>query len=87
MDEAERFGHPLGGMSTINEFCQRNSIGRSYVYEQIRDGKLKAVKAGSKTLITFDEELRWRKSLPQTLRPVEHLRKSRSNPPSAQSSS
>jgi hypothetical protein len=73
---------PLGGMSSINDFCRRNSVGRSYVYEQIRASKLEAVKVGAKTCITYEEELRWRKSLPKILTPVERLSKKRPNPSS-----
>jgi hypothetical protein len=74
--------HPLGGMSPINDFCRRNSVGRSFVYDQIRAGKLVAVKAGNKTLITYDEEIRWRNSLTQIVRRVERLSKRRPNRPS-----
>jgi len=49
--------HPFGGMSPINDFCRRNQVGRSFAYEQIRDGKLIAVKVGAKTCITYDAEL------------------------------
>jgi hypothetical protein len=75
--------HPFGGMSTINDFCRRNSVGRSSVYEQIRLGRLHAVKAGSKTCITFEEELRWRNALPKVIRPLERLSKKRPTQTSA----
>ncbi len=75
--------HQLGGMSPINDFCARNSVGRSFVYQQIKIGKLTVIKAGKKTLVTFEEELRWRQSLAQTVQPVERLQKRRSNRPSA----
>jgi hypothetical protein len=74
--------HPLGGMSPINDFCRRNSVGRSFAYEQIRAGKLAAVKAGKKTLITYEEEIRWRKSLAGAVQPVERLSRKRPNPAS-----
>jgi hypothetical protein len=44
----------VGGMSPLNDFCRRNHVGRSFVYEQIRDGKLIAVKVGARTYITYE---------------------------------
>jgi excisionase family DNA binding protein len=36
----------------INDFAEAVGIGRSKVYEEIRDGRLQAKKLGSRTLIT-----------------------------------
>lgn len=54
---------------TIAEFAQRNgNLGKSTVYRLINAGQLEAKKVLSKTIITAEEEQRWRASLP-TLRP------------------
>jgi hypothetical protein len=47
-------------------------VGRSFVYEQIRDGH-----------ITYEAEIAWRNALPKlTPGPVPRLNKTRPNPPS-----
>jgi hypothetical protein len=70
--------HPFGGMSPLNDFCRRNHVGRSFVYEQIRDGKLIAVKVGARTYITYEAEHAWRSALPKlTPSPVARLSKTR----------
>ena len=37
---------------TIAEVCERVSIGRTKLYEEIRDGRLITIKVGSRTLVT-----------------------------------
>ena len=56
IDEKRTFG--------INKFCQRNDVGRTTVYEEIKNGRLRAVKCGTRTLITKEAEDSWRASLP-----------------------
>lgn len=48
----------------INEFCKAFGVGRSFIYEQIADGKLFAKKIGRKNIITAEEADRWVNSLP-----------------------
>lgn len=43
----------------VDDFCAAHGVGRSFVYEEIRRGALKIVKAGRRTLIPADEALRW----------------------------
>jgi predicted site-specific integrase-resolvase len=69
--------HPYGGMSALNDFCRRNQIGRSFAYEQIRNGKLTAVKLGSRTYIRYEDEITWRNALQTVIHPVERLSKKR----------
>jgi len=52
-------------MLTIVEFSERNRICRSKIYEEIKSGRLVAVKAGTRTLITYEAEQAWRDSLPR----------------------
>ena len=47
----------------IPEFCVAARIGRSTVYEEIRSGRLKTVKVGSRTLIPVKEAEAWLKRL------------------------
>lgn len=56
--------HPAGGMSPINEVCMRNGVGRSYLYAEIKAGRLRAVKVGRHTHVKHEDEIAWRNSLP-----------------------
>lgn len=49
---------------TISEICDRNKTGKTKIYEEIREGRLRARKIGSKTIITHDDEQAWRDALP-----------------------
>lgn len=49
---------------TIKEFCILAGVGRSFVYEQIAEGLLRAVKAGGKTLIRRSDATTYLDSLP-----------------------
>jgi hypothetical protein len=49
----------------IPEFCRKYRVGRDYVYEQIRDGVLEAVKVNTRTHITGPSEKRWLAGLPR----------------------
>lgn len=48
----------------VNQFARRNGISRRQVYVEIRAGRLIASKVGSRTLITRENGLAWRRSLP-----------------------
>lgn len=48
---------------TLGEFCELYRTGRSFTYGEIRAGRLKAVKAGSKTLILKADAQAWEQSL------------------------
>lgn len=50
----------------IDEIAARNSISRSQVYVEVKEGRLNARKVGSATLITIEDESAWLASLPQT---------------------
>ncbi|MBB4378233.1 DNA-binding protein [Bradyrhizobium sp. SBR1B] len=49
----------------VDEFAARNSISRSQVYIEMKEGRLNARKVGSATLITIEDESAWLASLPQ----------------------
>jgi len=43
----------------IKSFCKAYSVSRSFVYEEIRAGRLKIVKVGRRTLITKKDAKDW----------------------------
>ena len=45
--------------------AKRLSIGQTFLYAEIKAGRISALKAGRRTLITRAEQLRWLSSLPQ----------------------
>jgi excisionase family DNA binding protein len=49
---------------TPSEAATAAGIGRTYLFEEIRNRRLVARKAGRRTLIEADELQRWLKSLP-----------------------
>jgi excisionase family DNA binding protein len=50
---------------SIDDFCSRYGIGRTTIYEEIRTGRLGAVKVGRRTLITEQAGQEWLRSLPK----------------------
>jgi excisionase family DNA binding protein len=48
----------------IHEFCRRYGIGRTTAYAEIAAGRLRAVKAGRRTLISEDAAESWLAALP-----------------------
>jgi hypothetical protein len=49
---------------SVREFCARYSICRDSFYREIRRGRLKAVKLGTKTMVLKVEADSWAASLP-----------------------
>jgi excisionase family DNA binding protein len=48
---------------SVPELCQATSLGRSLIYEEIRNGRLKATKVGARTLILRGDAEAWLQSL------------------------
>lgn len=48
----------------INEFCEAFGVGRSFVYQELAEGRLKAKKVGRKNLITKQQADEWLAALP-----------------------
>jgi excisionase family DNA binding protein len=48
----------------IAEVCKMTGMGSTYVYNEIAEGRLKAVKAGRATLVTAQAVQDWMRSLP-----------------------
>lgn len=49
---------------SIPEFCQRYSIGRTTAYAEIRAKRLRARKAGKRTIVAEDDAENWLRHLP-----------------------
>ena len=56
---------------SVSEFCRRYGVGRSKAYEEIKAGRLRAVKTGHRTLIIVDDAEAWLLSRPSS-RPPAH---------------
>ena len=56
---------------TIHEACTYSGIGKTKLYEAINSGKLKARKAGKRTLILSDDLRDYLSSLPLMVRAAE----------------
>jgi hypothetical protein len=50
---------------SIDSFCKAYSIGRTKVYEEIKQGRLIVTKAGKKSLISAPAAEQWLNSLPK----------------------
>lgn len=44
---------------SIQQFCEWSSIGRTKVYEEIANCKLRTLKIGRRRLIKFEDAQRW----------------------------
>jgi hypothetical protein len=53
----------LGAM-TVKEFGLRYRLGLTKTYEEIKSGRLRAVKCGARTLILARDAQAWERSLP-----------------------
>jgi len=59
------------GALTVRAFCERYSIGRTAVYEEINAGRLIAKKRGARVLIERAEARRWFSTLPTFVKAAE----------------
>ena len=51
------------GASSVAEVASRNGLGKTTIWREIRDGRLKAVKVRDRRLILQEDEEAWRESL------------------------
>jgi hypothetical protein len=49
---------------SIAEFCERYGPGRTKAYEELKSGRLRGRKIGSRTIITEDDAEDWLRCLP-----------------------
>jgi excisionase family DNA binding protein len=54
----------LRGALSVDAFCKLYGLGRTCAYEQIKDGRLRAVKCGNRTLVLRRDAEAWARSLP-----------------------
>lgn len=59
-----RVGHMTAIVYTIPETCKIGRVGRTALYGAIRNGDLRAVKRGRRTLILADDLRKWLEGLP-----------------------
>lgn len=52
--------------SSIEEFCKRKQVGRSFVYLEAKRGRLRFTKIGKNTRISLEDELAYDKLLTGT---------------------
>src|ERR1700722_11128166 len=64
ISERGRHRRALQGAMSIRAFCETYDIGRTKVYAEINAGRLKARKAGTRTIIGDDDAEEWWRSLP-----------------------
>jgi hypothetical protein len=58
--------HPTNPNSlSPRQFARRNGIGVTKTYQEIKTGRLVALKCGSRTIITVEEERAWLSRLPK----------------------
>jgi excisionase family DNA binding protein len=48
----------------VSEFCERYGIGRDTFYQEVRRGRLRAVKLGSKTIVLRTDAEAWVATMP-----------------------
>ena len=57
--------NPSGNVAfSRKQFCQRNSIGTTKFYQELKDGRLSARKVGKRTIVLASDEALWRDALP-----------------------
>jgi hypothetical protein len=64
MNEGQAEATKAKGAFTVNDFCERYSVGRTLAYEEIKAGRLRTRKAGRRTLILAQDAEAWISGLP-----------------------
>ena len=62
--EVERQRRGLQRAMSIDEFCSRYGPGRTKVYQELKSGRLRARKIGTRTVITEEDAEDWLQHLP-----------------------
>jgi hypothetical protein len=50
---------------SISEFSEMSGVGRSFLYEEIKAGRLTVTKAGRRSIVLHVDALAWLSSLPK----------------------
>lgn len=64
ISDTERQPHAPQRAMSIGAFCHRYGIGRTTVYAEIKQKRLRALKVGKRTVITEDDAEDWLRRLP-----------------------
>jgi excisionase family DNA binding protein len=64
ISERERQRRTWQRAMTVPDFCQRYRIGRTKTYAEINAGRLRARKAGRRTIIAEEDAEEWLNNLP-----------------------
>ena len=62
----------LGAM-TVKEFCGKYRIGTTKFYEEVKAGRLRAVKCGSRTLVLNRDSRAWERTLLTAISPLSKI--------------
>ena len=52
------------GARSVNDFCKSVGIGRTSFYKEVKEGRLKVVKVGDRSLVRDDDGRAWLDNLP-----------------------
>lgn len=50
---------PFRAAVSVNDFCAANSIGRTMFYKLLKQGRIRVIKVGRRTLIPLQEVSAW----------------------------
>jgi hypothetical protein len=64
ISERERQRRAYQRAMSLRDFCKKYGVGRTKTYGEIKAGRLKARKAGRRTIITDDDAEEWLSNLP-----------------------
>ena len=64
IEQSETEKAPHKRSFSLKTFCERNGIGLTTAYAEIKAGRLRAHKVGTRTIIFDESEDEWRASLP-----------------------
>jgi hypothetical protein len=64
MAAVEQQRHELKRAMSLSEFCNAYGIGRTRAYEELKAGRLRARKAGRRTIISENDAEDWLRRLP-----------------------
>ena len=56
---------PARRARTVKQFCADYGVGKTLTYAEIKAGRLRARKVGSKTVILHDDSEAWARALPE----------------------
>jgi excisionase family DNA binding protein len=64
MKDTQEVAEPRPRAMGVDDFCDRYDVSRTTAYEQIKAGRLRALKCGKRTIIAEDDAEDWLRRLP-----------------------